>query len=218
MRFSVLINSSPASFFNSSRGVRQGDPLSPFLFVIVIEVLSRVIIVAIDNGRHSGFSVGSRLSELVNISHLLFVNDTLVFCGVNFDHIRSIRALLVCFEAVSGLKVNKTKSVLILVGTVGNVGDLASILGCRTDSLPLKYLGLPPGLATRLNPFGITLWKKLNANWLDGKGCNLSKADRVTLIKSTISNLPTYFLSLFPIPVSVANRIEKLHEAFYGVG
>jgi hypothetical protein len=69
----------PCQFLRSSREVRQGDPLSPFLFVIVMEALSRMITTAIDNGRLSGFSVGSRLSKLVNTSHLLFAEDSLVW-------------------------------------------------------------------------------------------------------------------------------------------
>ena len=146
---------------------------------------------------------------MVNISHL-FVNDNLVFCGANFDHIRSIHALLVCFEAVSGLKVNMTKSVLILEGTVGNVGDLASILGCGTDSLPLKYLSLPLGACYKAKSIWDNIEEKIDCKLAGWERMYLSKGDRVTLIKSTLSNLPTYFLSLFPIPVSVANRIKKL--------
>jgi hypothetical protein len=78
--FSVLVNGSPAGFFNSSRGTRQGDPLSPFLFVIVMEAFSRMIKASIDHSLFSGFSVGTRGREQVHISHLLFVDDTLVFC------------------------------------------------------------------------------------------------------------------------------------------
>jgi hypothetical protein len=85
--FSVLINDTPSGFFSSSIGVRQGDPLSPFLFVIVMEVFSMMIAAAIDHGRISSFSVGASLSERVNISHLLFADDTLVFCGWTLDQI-----------------------------------------------------------------------------------------------------------------------------------
>jgi len=89
VRFSVLVNGSFFGFFNNSRGLRQGDPLSPLLFV-VMEALSKMFYVTIDNGldngRLSGFFVGSRLLG-VNISHLLFVDDTLVFCEANPSHL-----------------------------------------------------------------------------------------------------------------------------------
>ena len=93
VRFSVLVNGTPSDFFSSSHGVRQGDPLSSFLFVIVTEALSKMFTTTIDSGFLLGFCVGSRLSELVYISHLLFADDTLVFCGSNSDHLRSLRVL-----------------------------------------------------------------------------------------------------------------------------
>jgi hypothetical protein len=75
VRFSVLVNDSPTGFFNSSRGLRQDNPLSPFLFVIVVETLSKMITAIVDRGFLSSFSVGSR-PPTVNISHLLFADYT----------------------------------------------------------------------------------------------------------------------------------------------
>jgi hypothetical protein len=139
VRFSILVNGSPAGFFSSSRGLRQGDLLSHFLFVIVMEAFCKMIIAIVDRGFLSGFSVGSR-PPTVNISHLLYMDDTLVFCGANLNHLRHLRVLLLFFEAVFGLKVNLAKSILIPVGNVDNMGELTSILGCGTSSLPLSIL------------------------------------------------------------------------------
>ena len=72
--------------------MRQGDPLSLFLFVIVMEAISRMIVDAIDSGFILGFLVGASWSERVNIFHLLFADDTLDFWGANLDQIRSIKA------------------------------------------------------------------------------------------------------------------------------
>jgi hypothetical protein len=92
--FFVLVNDTPSGFFSSSHGVRQRDPLSSFLFVIVMEALSRMITTIIDNGFLSGFSIKSKPSETINFSHSLIANDTLVFCGVNHIHfLRAIRML-----------------------------------------------------------------------------------------------------------------------------
>jgi hypothetical protein len=143
-RHSILVNGSPASFFNSSRGLRQGNPLSPLLFIVVMEALTKMLSGVVDCGRLSGFSVSSR-PAMINISHLLLANDILVFSEANPDHLRYLRVLLVCFEAVSGLKVNLAKSLLVPIGNVDNVVKLASILGCSISSLPLKYLGMPFG-------------------------------------------------------------------------
>ena len=145
IRFSVLINGAPCGYFGSSCGVRQGDLFSPFLFVLVMEAFSRMIGAITSRGLISGLLVGSSEQTQVVVSHLLFADDTLVFCGADESQIRYIGALLVCFEAVSGLKVNLPKSALIPVGSLDDVDQFAGLLGCGTSSLPLKYLGLQLG-------------------------------------------------------------------------
>ena len=83
VKFSILINGSPSDFFGSSRGLWQGDPLSPLLFDIVMEALSRMLDVVASAGQFSGFSVGSTAGPLVMVSHLLFADDTLIFCDAD---------------------------------------------------------------------------------------------------------------------------------------
>jgi hypothetical protein len=214
IRFSILVNGSPEGFFNSSRGIRQGDPLSPLLFVMVMEALSRMVNATVEQGLIAGFSVGERVFSDLVVSHSLFADDTLIFCEACMEQICYVCLILLCFEAVSGLKVNFGKSELVAVGEVGSIGTLAAYLGCRVANLPMKYLGLPLGAAYK----AVSMWNEVTeqmerrlAGW---KKLCLSKGGRVTLIKSTLSNLLTYYLSLFPVPVSVANRIEKIQRDF----
>jgi hypothetical protein len=84
--------------------LRYGDPLSPLLFAIVMETLSKMLSATVNGGFLSGFSVVFRNYDALNISHLLFVDDTLIFCGTNLDHLHYLCALFLCFEDVSGLK------------------------------------------------------------------------------------------------------------------
>jgi hypothetical protein len=86
VRFSVLVNDTLSSFFRS-RGLRQGDPLSLFLFVVVMEALSKMIIALVDECLLSSFMVGSRSGCAINISHLLFVDDTLIFSEADPYHL-----------------------------------------------------------------------------------------------------------------------------------
>jgi hypothetical protein len=109
VRYSVLINGEPLGFFSSSRGIRQGDPLSPFLFVIVMEAPSRMMEAIEASGLVAGFSVGSRNNPGLSVSHLLFADDTLILCGADEEHLRNLRCLFLCFEVVSGLKINLSK-------------------------------------------------------------------------------------------------------------
>jgi hypothetical protein len=214
MHFSVLVNGIPSNFFSSSRGLRQGDHLSPILFVFVMEALSKLLTATVHRGILLGFAVGSGSSKMVNISHLLFADDTLVFCGANADHLRYLHVLFLCFEAVSSLKINLAKSFLVPVGYVDNVDGLAGILDCGVSSLPLKYLGFPLGVSFKAKSIWDGVVGKIERRMASWKRIYLSKSGRVTLIKSTLSNLPTYFLSMFPILASVANHIEKLYQDF----
>ena len=80
------------------------------------------------------------------VSHLLFADDTLIFCDANIDQMLILRMVLIWFEVVSGMKVNLGKSELVVVGAVHNIDLLVAILGCKQGSLPMKYLGLPLGV------------------------------------------------------------------------
>jgi hypothetical protein len=106
------------------------------------------------------------------------------------------------------------KSALVPVGDMVNVGESAIVLGCGMASLPLKYFGLPLGVCFKAKPIWDDIMEKVNRRLASWKRLYLFKGGRVTLIKSTHSNLPTYFLSLFPIPASMAKRIEKLQCDF----
>ena len=88
---------------------------------------------------------GGQRREGEEISHLLFVDDTLVFCGLEEDQMTNLCWILMEFEALSCLKVNVEKSEFIPVGRVYNIEDLVGTFGCRVGALPSTYLGLPFG-------------------------------------------------------------------------
>ena len=122
--------------------------------------------------------------------------------------------ILIWFKAMSGLKINLGKSELVPVGVVHNIDLLLNVLGCKQGSLPLKYLGLPLGANFKDKSIWNLILEKIERKLACWKRLCLLEGGRVTLIESTLSNLPTYFLSLFPIPAGVANRIEKLQRNF----
>ena len=110
MKFSILINGSPMDFFGSSRGLRQGDSLSQLLFAIVMEALSRLLDGAVLAGHISGFTVGTKSNTPLILTHLLFADDTLIFCDALASQVEYLREILASFGAVSGLHINLAKS------------------------------------------------------------------------------------------------------------
>ena len=142
--FSVLINDSPVGFFPSSRGLRQGDPLSPYLFVIGMEALVCLINRVVEGNYLSGSKIADRRGEELVISHLLYAEDTLLFCEADKDQLKFLSWPMIWFEVVLGLRINLNKSEIIPIGPVINVEELASELGCEVESRPTSYLGPSP--------------------------------------------------------------------------
>ena len=138
---------------------------------------------------------------------------TLIFCDADPNQIIILRAILTRFEEVSGLRINFGKSKLALVEVVHNLDVLVGLLGCKQSSLTLKYLGLSLDAKFELSIWNPIL-EKMKRRLVVWKRLNLSKGGKVTLIKSSLSSLPTYFLSLLRIPRNVANRMEKLQRDF----
>ena len=106
VHFSVVVNGSPTGFFDSSRGLRQGDPLFFLLFLLIMEVLSRILKKIEEGGLIQGFRVGPINSTGIHISHLLFVNDTILFYDASKEQILSTRLVLTYFQVFIGLEVN----------------------------------------------------------------------------------------------------------------
>ena len=105
VQFSVLVNGS-LDFFGSSRGLRQGDPLSPMLFLVMIEVFSRMLKRMEGAGLLCGFRADGRRGGGECVSHLLFADDTILICDADMEQLLHVRLLLLCFQAVTSLLAN----------------------------------------------------------------------------------------------------------------
>jgi len=149
-----------------------------------------------------------------NISHMLFANDTVTMCDADVDQIHNLDHILMCFEAISGLKVNLQKSKLVPVGEVLHIEELASIICCNISSLRLHYLGLPLGAPFKSKPIWDGAVEKMEERLSSWKKIYLSKGGSLTLIKSMLSSILTYFLSLYPLPAGIASRIERFSRDF----
>ena len=95
----MLVNGSPSDFFGSSKGLRQGDPLSPMLFLVMMEVFSRMLKRMEGAGLLRGFRVDGKRGEGECVLHLFFADDTILFCDADVEQLLHIRLLLLCFQA-----------------------------------------------------------------------------------------------------------------------
>ncbi|RVW26085.1 LINE-1 reverse transcriptase-like [Vitis vinifera] len=114
-KFSILVNGVPAGFFPSTRGLHQGDPLSPYLFVMGMEILDVLIRRAVEGGYLLGCNIRGGSKTSLNISHLFFADDTIVFCEANKEQVSHLSWILFWLEAASGLRINPAKSEIIPV-------------------------------------------------------------------------------------------------------
>jgi len=162
----------------------------------------------------SGFQVDNRNNSPLEISHLLFADETLIMCDADIDQIHNLDHILLCFEAISGLKVNLQKFELVAVGKISYIEGLANILSCNISSLSLRYLGLLLGAPFKSKAIWDGVIKEMEKRLPTWQKIYLSKGGYLTLIKSTLSNISTYFLSRFPLPAGIANRLEHFQRDF----
>ncbi|GJS76528.1 RNA-directed DNA polymerase, eukaryota [Tanacetum coccineum] len=209
---SILVNGSPTSEFHSHCGLKQGDPLAPFLFILIMKSLHLSFSRAIDAGLFTGIKLDSSLS----ISHLFYADDVVFIGEWSNGNLSGILNILKCFSLLSGLSINLNKSQLLGVGVSDNrVFEAALTLGCSVMKYPFKYLGVRVGDNMSLvNAWDDTVTKlrKRLSRW---KLKTLSIGGRLTLLKSVLGSSPIYNMSLFKAPKSVINKMEGIRRDFF---
>lgn len=214
--FFVIINGDPIGFFPSNRGLRQGDPLSPSLFIIASEVLSRGL-----NHLHATIpSVGySSVSGCPIVSHLSFVDDVIIFCNGNRRSLLRHKSLLADYEKSSGQMVNVAKSSFFVapILPVNRSRHIAAHLGYSVSGLPITYFGYPLYYGRKTKQLFDSLVVKLKnkvKTWLGGF---LNPAGCIALIKRVLHSITAYQLASIYPPKSVVQLIEKfLGNIFWG--
>ena len=136
------------------------------------------------------------------------------FCDASKEQLLYIRMVLIFFESIIGLKVDIGKCEIVPVGKVRNLDALARILCCKVGHLPMTYLGMPLGAHYKDSSIWKPIIERMEKKLSGWNQLYLSKRGRLTLLKSTLSSLPTYYLSLFTIPQHVADRLERIQRNF----
>ena len=212
--FSVIINGQPSWSFTPSRGLRQGDPLSPFLFLLCAEGLSTLLRNAEEKKLIHGVKIGRRVSP---ISHMFFADDSLLFVRATEEDVENVLEVLTIYEAASGQKLNMEKSEMSYSRNLEpkKINILQMKLTFKAVEGHDKYLGLPTYIGSSKKRVFQTIhdrvWKKLKG-W---KGQCLSQAGREVLIKAVAQAIPTYAMQCFTIPKSIINGIERMCRSFF---
>ncbi|XP_057249396.1 uncharacterized protein LOC130590838 [Beta vulgaris subsp. vulgaris] len=214
VNYSFVINGRVKGAVRPSRGLRQGNPLSPYLFILVADAFSRMLLSAVQEKRIHGARASRGGQE---ISHLLFADDSLLFARANRQECLEIVDLLNKYEAASGQKINYDKSEVSFSKGVSTTQkeELMNLLKMRRVDRHEKYLGIPTVAGrSKKAVFGALLdriWKKLQG-W---KEKLLSRAGKEVLLKSVIQAMPTYLMGVYKFPSWVTNAISTAMARFF---
>ncbi|GKA87051.1 RNA-directed DNA polymerase, eukaryota, reverse transcriptase zinc-binding domain protein [Tanacetum coccineum] len=210
--YSICVNGERHGYFKGGTGLRQGDPMSPYLFTIVMEIFTLIFQQKIsENGNfkyHHGCSI-------LKITHLCFADDLLVMCHGDVGSVKVVKSALDEFSCASGLYLNLGKST-IFCGSMDRVtiDNILVFLPFKRGKLTVRYLGVPL-VAKKIRIKDCkSLIDKVKTRIHDWKNKSLSYARRTQLIASVLASIQVYWASVFKLPKTVTKDIERIFKAF----
>lgn len=214
-KYSISINGDLHGFFSGGRGLRQGDPMSPYLFTLVMEVFSGLLVSQTSNHE---FRYYWRCKP-VQLTHLFFADDVFLFSQANWPSVSMLKRGLDIFSSWSGLVPNKNKSEIFIAGGDPSIRNrIHSAFGFKEGKLPVRYLGVPI-ISTRLNKGDcIALTERITARIQSWAHRFLSFAGRLQLIRSVLYSIQSFWTSVFMLPASVLSDIERIMRQFLWKG
>jgi hypothetical protein len=214
VQYAVLINGIPTEKFTPTRGIRQGDPISPYLFLLCAEALSSLL----RKAEQDGFLTGVPTSKKgPRINHLFFADDSLLFCKANSQHWHRMEKILETYEKASGQRLNKEKTSLFFSRNTPEAikQEIIALSGIPSTQRYDHYLGLPTIIGrSKMKAFASIkdrVWKRLQ----DWKLRFLSQAGKEILLKAVIQAIPTYSMSVFLLPKGLCKEINSLMQNFW---
>ncbi|XP_073037138.1 uncharacterized protein [Primulina eburnea] len=210
--FSVNINGSLSGFFGSTRGLRQGDPLSPLLFILGAEYLSR----GLDSLYLQHPELRYRSGCDIMVSHLAYADDVIIFANGGSRSMRRLMGLLHHYENCSGQLVNAVKSSVILPPRCSERlrSRILRITRFAEGHLPLKYLGVPLFRGNRVCSLFDNLLQSVRRKLEGWEIRTLSPGSRITLIRSVLLSMPIYLFQVVQPPLAVMEKLELIFNAF----
>lgn len=212
--YSYLINGAAQGKFIPSRGIRQGDPLSPYLFILCTEVLSGLCKKAQLQGDVVGVKVARNCPA---INHLLFADDTMFFSSTDPRSCASLIAILKKYEEASGQFINLDKSAITFSSkTPGEARRrVREQLQILNEGGIGKYLGLPEHFGRKKRDIFASLVDRIRQRSHSWTSRFLSGAGKLILLKTVLTAMPTYSMSCFKLPLSLCKQIQSVLTRFW---
>ncbi|XP_026420077.1 uncharacterized protein LOC113316058 [Papaver somniferum] len=214
-RISVLLNGSPEGFFSINRGIHQGDPLSPLIFVLIEDVLSRNTLKLFNEGKMIHMVTRKGISP----THLFFADDIMIFCKGTLDSVHNLVDLLGVYQRASGQTVCRHKSkVYYGGGSLNRCRYLTDFLGMSVATFPDRYLGVQVMIGTVRYRHISNIIDKIKNQLAGWKGRLLSFQDRIVLVKSVIASYSIHIMEVYKWPQKFVLQCERAIRNFIWTG
>ncbi|WVZ72900.1 hypothetical protein U9M48_021288 [Paspalum notatum var. saurae] len=210
----VLLNGIPGQPIFHGRGLRQGDPLSPLLFVLAIDPLQRLLHLATEAGLLSRVA-----RDRTRLRTSLYADDAIIFIKPEKKELDTLACLLHLFGEATGLRTNLQKSSIVPISCARlNLDEILLGFPASRASFPIKYLGIPLTVARLKKVDFQFLLDKVRSKLTSWHGRNLTLAGRLTLVKSVLSSQPVHTLTAVIVPKEVLEEFDKLRKRFLWAG
>jgi len=213
--YSMVINGEPCGFFKPSRGLRQGDPLSPYLFLICMNVLAQRLY---DHSVDPKTGLGIKIAPAARrIPCLFFADDSLIFCKTSAQACQQLKNILDVFCMQSGQLINFHKSSLIFSKNTraSDKQAVAGILNIPHSAAIGKYLGCSMFMGRPTKDHFQPLLTKALSKLDTWKAKCFSKAGRMILIQSHLESLPSHTMQRFRLPNQVSAKLDQINREFF---
>jgi hypothetical protein len=205
----VLLNGVPGKSVRCKRGVRQGDPLSPLLFMLAVDLLQSIV-----NKAFQANILKHPLSKDFGQDYPIvqYADDTLVILPADAVRLWTLKSLICSFADSTGLKVNYNKSFLVPVNVENEKAThLARTIGYQVAEMPFTYLGLPFGTTRPAVEDFLPFLNRIERRML-GLNRLLSYQGKLILVNSILSALPTFYMCSLKMPISILDQADKCRK------
>jgi hypothetical protein len=212
--YKIKINGSHTSCFIPQRGLRQGDPLSPYLFILCARGLSALLHKAEQDGKIQGIKI---CREAPSINHLFFADDSLILMKARINNLKELKHILEVYEQASRQVINKDKSSIIFSPNTRNYvrDQVKAIISIQSEVRSGNYLGLPISVGkSKKKTFKYLkrrIWSRIQG-WQEKL---LSKAGKEILIKVVAQSIPTYAMSCFDLTKGLCDELSSMISRYW---